>query len=184
MRGAAIALGGGSVAWTAAPVVHTGYADFALVAAICCASAAALRLLTTSVPVPEDGYLMPAPLRVLMWFLEALRNPPWEEGTLVFTLWLEAIHPARPWHTAVLGAALAGYLLAVHLAESGASPRVLGVQAPVLAAAVALIALGPARRCCRAAGTGAGSALLRVIAAVALLAAGGLVLPALFPRKS
>jgi hypothetical protein len=69
--------------------------------------------------------------------------------------------PARPWHTAVLGAALIAYLLATHLAESDASPEVLRPQVRVLAVGAGLLALGagagmlpaagprgPARRCC------------------------------------
>ena len=39
---------------------------------------------------------------------------------MVAILWLEVQHPARPWHTAALGAALAAYLLTTHIAESGA----------------------------------------------------------------
>ena len=46
-----------------------------------------------------------------------------EEGALIAILWLEVLHPSRPWHTAVLGATLIAYLLATHLAESAASPQ-------------------------------------------------------------
>jgi hypothetical protein len=102
---------------------------------------------------------------------------PWEEGTLIAVLWLEVLHPARPWHTAMLGAALVAYLLATHLAESGASPGALRPQARVLAAGAGLLALGAAAGMVPAAGPGAGSALLRVVAAGALILAAGLVLP-------
>ena len=62
-------------------------------------------------------------------------------------------------HTAMLGAALIAYLLAAHLAESGASPRMLRPQVRVLTLGAGLLALGagagmlpaagpgPARRC-------------------------------------
>jgi len=96
---------------------------------------------------------------------------------LLAVLWLEVLHPSRPWHTAVLGAALIAYLLAVHLAESGASPQALRPQVRVLAAGAALLALGAAAGMLPAAGPGAGSALLRLVAAGALIAAAGLVLP-------
>ena len=85
--------------------------------------------------------------------------------------------PSRPWHTAILGAALVAYLLATHLAESGASPRALRPQRRVLAAGVVLLALGAGAGMLPAISPGAGSALLRLLAAAALITAGGLVLP-------
>jgi len=46
---------------------------------------------------------------------------PWEEGALLAVLWLEVLHPSRPWHTAVLGAALiaAAGLVLPHVARDG-----------------------------------------------------------------
>ena len=81
---------------------------------------------------------------------------PWEEGALLAVLWLEVLHPSRPWHTAVLGAALIAYLLATHLAESGASPRALRPQVRVLAVGAVLLALGAGAGMLPAAGTGSG----------------------------
>jgi hypothetical protein len=102
---------------------------------------------------------------------------PWEEGAVIAIVWLEVLHSSRPWPTAFLGAALIAYLLATHLAESGASPGILRPQARVLAAGVVLLALGAGAGMLPAAGPGAGSALLRLVAAIALIAAAGLVLP-------
>ena len=136
-----------------------------------------LRLALTAVPVPEDSYLLPTVLRGWLSFLRTLRMVPWEEGALLAVLWLEVLYPSRPWHTAVLGAALIAYLLATHLAESGASPRALRPQVRVLAVGAALLALGAGAGMLPAAGPGAGSALLRLVAAGALIAAAGLVLP-------
>jgi len=65
----------------------------------------------------------------------------------------------------------------VHLAESGASPQALRPQVRVLACGAALLALGAGAGMLPAAGPGAGSALLRLVAAGALIAAAGLVLP-------
>ena len=156
----AVLLGAGCVAWAAAPPVHNGWAGFALFLAIAGVAAGALRLALAGVPVPEDSYLLPAPVRAGLSFLATLRLLPWEEGAVVAIVWLEVLHPARPWHTAVLGAALIAYLLATHLAESDASPRALRPQARVLAAGAVLLALGagagmlpaagpgPARPCC------------------------------------
>ena len=176
LLGAAL-LGAGCVVWAAAPLVRSGYADFALFLAILGVAAGALRLILAAVPVPEDNYLLPASLRVWLRFLEALRLVPWEEGGLLAILWLEVLHPAPPWHTAVLGAALIGYLLATHLAESGASPEALRPQVRVLAVGAGLLALGAGAGMLPAVGAGAGSALLRLVAAGALIAAAGLVLP-------
>ena len=170
-------LGAGCVTWAAVPQVHRGTAGLALFLAIFGVAAGTLRLALSAVPAPEDSYLLPAALRVWLRFLEALRLVPWEEGALLAVLWLEVLHPSRPWHTAVLGAALIAYLLATHLAESGASPGVLRPQARVLAAGAALLALGAAAGMLPAAGPGAGSALQRLAAAAARNAAAGLVLP-------
>jgi hypothetical protein len=163
--------------WAAVPLAHSGWAGFALFLAILGVAAGALRLALAAVPEPEDNYLLPGPLRAWLKFLGTLRLVPWEEGALVAILWLEVLHPARPWHTAVLGVALIGYLLATHLAESGASPEALRPQVRVLAVGAGLLALGAGAGMIPAVGPGPGSALLRLVAAGALIAAAGLVLP-------
>ena len=150
----AAALGAGCVAWAAAPPVHNGWAGFALFFAIVGVAAGALRLALAGVPVPEDSYLLPAPVRAGLSFLATLRLLPWEEGAVIAIVWLELLHPARPWHTAVLGAALIAYLLATHLAESDASPGALRPQVRVLAAGAVLLALGAAAGMLPAAGPG------------------------------
>jgi hypothetical protein len=174
--GAAL-LGAGCVVWAAVPPARQGWAGFALFLAIAGVAAGALRLALIAVPVPEDSFLLPGPLRAWLRFLETLRQVPWEEGAVAGVLWLEVLHPSRPWHTAVLGAALTAYLLATHLAESGSRPGVLRPHARVLAAGAVLLALGAGAGMLPAAAPGAGSALLRLVAAGALVAAAGLVLP-------
>ena len=87
------------------------------------------------------------------------------------------LHRSQPWHTAVLGAALMAYLLAVHLAETDASPAVLRPQVQVLAVGAGLLAWARARGCCPRPGRPGRSALLRLVAAGALIAAAALVLP-------
>jgi hypothetical protein len=177
-------LGAGCIAWAAVPQVHRGIAGFALFLAIFGVAAGTLRLALSAVPEPEESYLLSAALRAWLTFLQALRLVPWEEGALLAVLWLEVLHPSRPWHTAVLGAALIAYLLAAHLAESGASPQVLRPQIRVLAAGAVLLALGAAAGMLPAAGPGAGSALLRLMAAGALIAAAALVLPYVTPSRN
>ena len=181
IRAAAVLLGAGSVVWAAAPLVHQGQANLALILAIAGVAGGALRLILAGVPVPEDSFLLPAPLQAWLRFLETLRRVPWEEGAVLAIVWLEVLHNSRPWHTAVLGAALIAYLLATHLAESDASPGVLRPQVRVLAVGAGLLALGAGAGMLPAAGPGAGSALLRLVAAAALIAAAGLVLPYVAP---
>jgi hypothetical protein len=176
-RLAAVLLGAACVAWAAVPLLARGQAGLALALAILGVAAGALRLALSAVPVPEESYLLPTPLRLWLRFLETLRLLPWEEGAVIGVVWLEVLHSSRPWHTAVLGAALVAYLLATHLAESDASPRALRPQRRVLAAGVVLLALGAGAGMLPATSPGAGSALLRLLAAAALITAGGLVLP-------
>jgi len=174
---AAVLLGAGCVVWSAVPLAGKGWGGFALFLAIFTVTAGALRLALIAVPVPEDSFLLSGPVRAGLRALELLRQVPWEEGAVLAVLWLEVRHPSRPWHTAVLGAALIAYLLATHLAESGAQPSVLRPHTRVLAAGAVLLALGAGAGMLPAAAPGAGSALLRLVAAGALIAAGALVLP-------
>ena len=109
--------------------------------------------------MPPGAAAYPGPLaRVGLWGLDLLRRFPWAEGVVLGTLLLEALHPARPWHTAVLGVALIAYLLATHLAESagsrGEAAAVLRGQAPVLAAGLGLLVLAAASACCPRPGPG------------------------------
>ena len=183
IRGAAALLGAGCVVWAAAPLVHGGWAGLALVLAIAGVAAGALRLALAGIPAPEDTFLLPVPVRAWLRFLEMLRRVPWEEGAVVALVWLEVMHRSRPWHTAVLGAALLAYLLATHLAESDASPGALRPQARVLAVGAGLLALGAGAGMLPATGPGPGSALLRLVAAGALIAAAALVLPFVAPHQ-
>jgi hypothetical protein len=176
-------LGAGCVVWATAPLLHKGLASLALVLAVCGVAGGALRLLLADVPVPEDAFLLSAPLQAWLRFLETLRRVPWEEGAVLAIVWLEVLHKSWPWHTAVLGAALIAYLLATHLAESDASPAVLRPQARVLAVGAGLLALGAGGGMLPAAGPGAGSALLRLVAAGAVIAAAAFVLPYVAPHE-
>jgi hypothetical protein len=177
MRAAAVLLGAGCVIWAALPPADKGYAGFALTVAIAGVAGGGLRLALTAVPAPEDSYLLSAGLRAWRTFLAAVRQVPWEEGALIAVIWLEVLHAARPWHTAVLGAGLIAYLLVTHLAESDASLATLRPQARVLGLGAVLLALGAGAGMLPAAGPGAGSALLRLVAAGALIVAAGVVLP-------
>jgi hypothetical protein len=177
MRAAAVLLGAGCLVWAALPAAHRGYATFALDVAIAGVAAGGLRLALAAVPVPEQSYWPSPGVRAWRAFLDAVRLVPWEEGAVIGIAWLEGLHPSRPWHTAVLGAGLTAYLLVVHLAESDAPLATLRPQARVLGLGAVLLALGAGAGMLPAAGPGAGSALLRLVAAGALIVAAGLVLP-------
>ena len=177
-RLAALLLGAACVAWTATPVLPAGLAKTALVVGLVAVTAGALRLATADIPQPEDAFFLPGYLQAWLMFLALLRTLAWEETAVVAILWLEIQHPSRPWHTAALGAGLLAYLLTTHIAESGtdAGP-LLRRQGRVIAAGACLLALGAGFAMIPAAAPGAGSAILRVLAAVAVIAAAALVLP-------
>jgi hypothetical protein len=178
-RLAAMLLGAACVAWAATPLGNGGLAHTALFISIVAVTAGALRLALADIPQPDDYFLQPGYLRAWVVFLGVLRTWAWEEIAVVGVLLLEVKHPARPWHTAALGAALAAYLLVTHIAESAADPAVvLRRQARLLAVGACLLALGAGFAEFPAATPGAGAAILRVLAAAAVIAAAALVLPA------
>jgi hypothetical protein len=178
-RLAALLLGAACVAWSAAPLRPGGWPATVLVVAIIAVTAGGLRLALADVPEPDDSYLEPGYVRAWLSFLALLRTVAWEEIAVAAVLWLEVQHPARPWHTAALGAALTAYLLITHIAESGADPgRTLRRHAKLLAVGACLLALGAGFAMIPAATPGAGAALLRVLAAAAVIAAAALVIPA------
>ena len=177
-RLAALLLGAACIAWTATPVLPAGLAKTALIVAIVAVTAGALRLATADIPQPADAFYLPGYLQAWLTFLAVLRTFAWEEMAAVAVLWLEVQHTPRPWHTAALGAGLLAYLLTTHIAESGADAGpLLRRQGRVIAAGACLLALGAGFAMIPAAAPGAGSAILRVLAALAVIAAAALVLP-------
>jgi len=174
--GAAL-LGVACVVWTAVPWRGTGLAATVLVVASFCVVMSSLRLLIGWLPRPQNQFLVSAPMRAWIWFHDVLRSPPWEEITVVAIIWLEALHPSRPWHTAILGLALTAFLLAAHLAESGSPVRALRPQVRVLLLGACLLAAGAGAGMISPA-TGSSGAVLRVVAALAAILAAALVLPA------
>ena len=178
-RLAALLLGVACVAWSAAPLQHGGWPSVALTIAIIAVTAGGLRLALADVPEPDDVFLLSGGMRAWLNVLALLRTVAWEEIAVGAVLWLDVQHPARPWPTAALGAALTGYLLITHIAESGADPaRVLRRHAKLLALGACLLALGAGFAMIPPSTPGAGSSLLRVLAAAALIAAAALVIPA------
>jgi hypothetical protein len=162
------------IAWAAVPAAG-GRAGFkpVLIAALVCALFTVLRLLVPAPGVVRREAWPTASLRRRAW--SSIRTPPWPQGLVVAVLGLEALHPSRPWHTAVLGAVLLGFLLTVHLAESAARPSVFRPQVPLIAAGFGLAALSAGAAMVPA--LGSGSVLLAVIAAIAAVVVAALALP-------
>lgn len=168
------AIAGFVIAWAAVPAAG-GRAGFkpVLIAAVVCALFTVLTLLLPPLGVARRESQLTAGF--LSRAGSSIRTPPWPQGLVVAVLGLEALHPARPWHTAVLGALLLGFLLTVHLAETASGPSVFRPQIPLLAAGFGLAALSAGAATVPA--LGAGSGLLAVIAAIAAVVVAALALP-------
>jgi hypothetical protein len=179
MRARAVAclLAVAGLLWAALPASDGGLGGVVLFVAAWCVALSVVRLGVGWLPLPENRFLASPPMRAWLYLHDLLQLLPWEEAAVVAIIWLEVLHPARPWHTALLGVLLTGYLLVAHLAESGASLRALRPQARVLALGACLLAAA-AFAATPAPVSGAGGSLLRVLAALAAIAAAGLVLPA------
>jgi hypothetical protein len=169
------------VIWSAVPLAAAGrVAAVVLAGAAGCAAASAVRLVIGAAPAGPGALLRPGE-RFGRALADLVRATPWAEGTVIATAVLEALHRSRPWHTALLGAALLAYLLAVHLAESRARPDVLRPQLPLIAAGLGLLVLAAAAAALPAE-TGGAANLMAVLAMLAAVAVAGLILPLSPPR--
>jgi hypothetical protein len=165
------------VAWSAVPLAGGGPGTrVALLAAACCAVLSVLQLAVSRVQIGDDVYGSLA-AQAARRMAAVVSAAPWPEAMMIAALALEALHPARPWHTAVLAVAVIAFLLAVHCAESKAPPRVLRAQLPLLAAGVGMTVLAAGAAALPGLGTGPAAVLLRVLAAVAALIVGALAVP-------
>ena len=181
---AAGVLAAAAVGWAADPVHGGGRGTrIALICAIAAGALSVARLALADVPRVDVPFLASAGRHVVDWVLEAVAVVPWTEGMLIAVLALEAVHPARPWHTGVLAAALLAYVFAVHLAETRARLRALRPQLPLIAVGVGLtaIAVGVAALPGRPAGPAA--LLAGGVTAVAAVIVAALVLPGLGGRR-
>jgi hypothetical protein len=181
---AVVLLAAGAVAWAALPVAGaTRGAKPALIAAVVCAALSLVQL-AARVAAGRPGAEQRAAARsaysspltdAVQQAWSVVTSVRWPEFAVVAILVLEVLHPARAWHTAVLGLVLIGYLLTLHLAESDAGPGILRAQLPLLIAAAGLAVLSAGAGLLPAAS--AGPAWLSAIAAVAAVIAAGLALP-------
>jgi hypothetical protein len=175
-------LAGVVVGWAAVPMSSgSGGAVAALVVAIVAGVLSIAQLLVAGIG-PSDG-LGTLPEQLADSLLGFVNWLPWAELLTIAAVALEALHPAKPWHTGVLGVALLGYLFAVHLAETGARPRVLRPQLGLLAAGVGLLALAVGAAALPALPSGLPSSIIRVAAVAAAVIAGALTFPVWMGKK-
>jgi hypothetical protein len=165
------------IAWAALPVAGAKPGIRAvLVIAVICAAASLAHLGIGDTVIGGDAF-DPVLVRLAAQAAHMVRTLPWSEGMIIAILTLEALHHSRPWHTAVLGVALLGYLFAAHLAETAARPGLLAPQLPVIAAGLGLLALAVGAAALPRLHAGPASELLRVLATIAVILAAGLALP-------
>jgi hypothetical protein len=164
------------IIWAALPSQPGAGPRLALIGAGVAGLAGLAQLALVGIPLAVDP-VSSLPERSLARLGLSLQAIPWAEVLIVAVLVLEVEHPARAWHTGLLGVALLGYLFAVHLAETGARARVLWPQLPLLAAGLGLLALAVAAAAVPTLPSGSTSAVVRVIAVAAAVVAGALVVP-------
>jgi hypothetical protein len=171
-------LAAAAVGWAAYPVHGGGRGTkIALICAVATGAFSVARLALADVPRLDVPFLASAGRHVVDWLLEAVGAVPWTEGLLIAVLALEALHPARPWHTGVLAVALLGYLLAVHLAETRGRPRALRPQLPLIATGLGLTALAVGVAALPGRPAGPAALLAGGVTAVAAVIVAALVLP-------
>ena len=175
-------LAAAAVTWAALPAGDAGAgAKPALIAAAVCAAFSVAQLAQARLaarpgrPRRDDGSYQAAVPGLLRRVSDAVRAIPWPQGLTVAVLGLEALHPARPWHTVVLGVVVLAFLLALHLAENADGPAILRPQLPLIAAGIGLAAVSAGAATLPAAGSGSG--WLAVIAAAAAALVAALTLP-------
>lgn len=169
------------IVWAALPLSGIALGKAFLVAAIGFGVLSIGQLMVGGID-PSEGFGS-FPERLADLLLIALNGLPWAELMTIFVVVLEALHPARPWHTGLLGLALLGYLLAVHLAETRARPAVLRPQLGLLAAGVGLMALAVGAAALPALPAGPTASVIKVVAVAAAVVAGGLTFPIWIGRR-
>jgi hypothetical protein len=172
----------GLISWAALPGQPGGFQRIALICAVA-GGLASLARLALAGAAPFDGPVLSAPERIIGRVTAGIQAFPWAEVMTVAVLVLEVQHRARAWHTGLLGVALLGYLLAVHLVETGARMSVLRPQLPLLAAGLGVLGLAVGAAAVPTLPSGPASAAVRVIAVAAAVAAGVLVVPVWLRRE-
>ncbi|HET7018104.1 MAG TPA: hypothetical protein VFI65_29575 [Streptosporangiaceae bacterium] len=168
--------------WAGLPLIHTGrLGHLAFDLAIACAVLGVARLITEAaapnLPSRADQLYLPVTSRIWLRGLTTLVAVPWPQLLIILAVGLEALHPRRPWHTAVLAIVLIGYLITLHLTETNSRLAVFRPQLPLLVAGIALTALSIGAAALPTDPAGSGSGWLAVLAAIAAVIAAALALP-------
>lgn len=180
---AAAALTVAAIWWAAFPVSGGGGGTrITLVVAITTGimSIAQLALIGTVTSLPDTFTAADRAAHQLTGVITMLA---WAELMIVATLVLEVLHRSRPWHTAVLAAALTAYLLAVHLAETDAHASTLRAQLPLLSLGIGLAALSIGAAALPGLAVGPVATLIRIAAVVLAAVAAGLAVPVWLGRR-
>jgi hypothetical protein len=179
---AATALAAGVTLWSAFPL-STGRSGtrLALVTAIVAGIMSIAQLAAAAIG-NRDSDSFAALDQVAQWLTGLVKMLPWAELLIVAVLGLEALHGSRPWHTALLGIALTGYVLAVHLTETRAGAGVLRAQLPLLSAGIALTALSVGAAALPHFMAGSTDAAIRIVVLVVAVVAVGLAVPVWLSR--
>jgi len=170
-----------SALWSALPARSGAGPAALLIVALVSAACSLIELAVRGVAAPANVFEPPAD-RLTRYALSFLRAVPWAEVLIIAAAVLEAIHPARPWHTAVLGVALLGYLFAIHLAERGDGIRLIIDQLPVIAAGIGLAFLAAGAAALPALPAGPAAAAVRIVAAAGAVFAAAMVIPTWMTR--
>ena len=179
---AAAALAAGLVWWSAAPISQArAGARITLILAIITAAGSIGQVAVAAAAPPSDDDRSRTD-RIVARLAAILVMVAWPELMMAAVLVLEALHRSRPWHTAVLGAAIIGFLLAVHLAESHADASALRRQLPLIGIGLGLSALAVGAAALPSLPAGGVSSGVRVIAAAAGVLAAGVAVPVWLSR--
>ncbi len=176
---AAAVLAAGVIFWAAFPL--SGSVDMRLALAVAIVGGVmSVAQLAAAAITPRETDTLPGfsvGERITRQLFGLVKALPWAELMTVAVAVLEALHRGHAWHTAVLGIALTGYLLAVHLAETRASARVLRGQLPLLGIGAGLTALSVGAAALPGLPPGSAGAVVRIAAAIIAVVAAGLTVP-------
>jgi hypothetical protein len=175
-------LAAGTALWAGLPLKQAGpLGSPGFFLALGCAFFGVLRLAgeaaAPNLPPQSERLYLPVTTKAWLGGVSALVAIPWPQLLIVVAVGLEALHPRRPWHTAVLGVVLIGYLITLHLTESNSRLAAFRPQLPLIIAGLCLTAISVGAAAIPASAGGTGSGWLAVLAAVAAVVAGALALP-------
>ena len=172
----------GTALWAGLPLHQAGpLGNPGFLLGLGCAFFGVLRLVgeaaMPNLPSRSERPYLPVMSRAWINGVSALVAVPWPQLLIVIAIGLEALHPRRPWHTAVLAVVLIGYLITLHLTESNSRLAAFRPQLPLIIAGLGLAAISVGAAALPASAGGTGSGWLAVLAAIAAVIAAALALP-------